>query len=272
MSVRSGDIGSPRDFGRIRTVLFDAGHTLLFPDHAVYREIALAAGAADLELDRVLASEIRARHHFEELIASGRRAEAGWDNFYWNFFYGHLFRGVGVPEDRILWAADEFRRRNAEGLGYWNQPAPGAAETLAALRRAGYSLGVISNSDGRVERLLDRAGLRGYLSFVIDSEIVGVSKPDRRIFELGVERAGTRPDEAMYVGDYITIDVLGARAAGLVPVLYDPHGAYVEPACTVIGELAELTRLLPGRVAGDAPAGDAGARDTATRDAGARDT
>jgi len=230
----------------VKAVFFDAGHTLVFPDHRVYREIAEAAGAKDVNEARMLCAEIAARHEFEAMIRSGRKPEAGWDNFYWNFFYGHLFRRAGVPEDHALWCAGEFRRRNAEGLGYWNQPAPDAAETLAALHAAGYTLGVISNSDGRVERLLDRAQLTRHLAFVIDSEVVGVSKPDRRIFELGLERAGTRPEETIYVGDYVSIDVMGSRAAGMIPVLYDPHEAYDQPAdCIMIRALGELVTLLP---------------------------
>lgn len=234
----------------VKAVLFDAGHTLVFPDHRVYREIAEAAGARGIDDARILTAEIAARHEFEALMLSGRKPEAGWDNFYWNFFYGHLFRHAGVPEEKAAWCAGEFRRRNAEGLGCWNQPAPDAAETLVALGAAGYTLGVISNSDGRVERLLDRAELARHLSFVIDSEVVGFSKPDRRIFELGLERAGTRPGETIYVGDYVAIDVAGARAAGMIPVLYDPHNAYDhrgEGDGIVIHALRELIGLLPGR-------------------------
>lgn len=250
---RDPDASTNPALSAVKAVLFDAGHTLIFPDHRVYREIAAAAGAADADDARVLAAEIVARHEFEKLILSGRKPEAGWDNFYWHFFYGHLFRHAGVAEDRVGWCADEFRRRNAEGLGHWNQPAPDAAGTLAALHAAGYVLGVISNSDGRVERLLHRAELGRHLSFVIDSEVVGVSKPDRRIFELGLERAGTRPGETLYVGDYVAIDVLGSRAAGMIPVLYDPHDAYAasgDPAARdyiVIRALGDLVRLLPRR-------------------------
>jgi len=231
----------------VKAVFFDAGHTLIFPDHRVYREIATQGGARDVDDARVLAAEIAARHAFEDLIISGRKADESSDNFYWSFFFGHLFRKMGVPEEKVRWCADEFWRRNAEGLGNWNQPAPDAGKTLAALSSAGYELGVISNSDGRVERLLEQAALARYLSFVIDSEIVGVSKPDRRIFEMGLARSGTRPEETIYVGDYVAIDVLGSRAVGMIPVLYDPAGAYTQKLdCIVIRELRELIGMLPG--------------------------
>ena len=237
---------SHESLSSVKAVFFDAGHTLVFPDHRVYRDIAEAGGATDVDDACILTAEIAARHEFEALMRSGRKPEAGWDNFYWNFFYGHLFGRVGVPADRIAWCAAEFRRRNAEGLGCWNQPAPDADGTLAALRAAGYILGVISNSDGRVEGMLHRAELARHLAFVIDSEVVGISKPDRRIFELGLERAGTRPEETIYVGDYVHIDVVGSRAIGMIPVLFDPHRAYEEPAdCIVIRALRELVTLLP---------------------------
>jgi len=80
-------------------------------------------------------------------------------------------------------------------------------------------MGVVSNADGRVRALLERAGLAPFLEVVIDSSEVGVEKPDHRIFLAATERFGTAPSACAYVGDIYEIDVLGARAAGLHPVL-----------------------------------------------------
>ena len=77
------------------------------------------------------------------------------------------------------------------------------------------ALGVISNFYGNVARILDDAGIGAWLSVVIDSNRVGVSKPDPAIFALAVHRLGCAPEEVLYVGDSFEKDVVAARAAGL---------------------------------------------------------
>jgi putative hydrolase of the HAD superfamily len=115
---------------------------------------------------------------------------------------------------------------------------------LGELRAAGLAVGVVSNSDGRVESLLAAAGLRPFLDFVIDSGSVGVEKPDPRIFALACERAGVPPQHALHVGDVYEVDVLGARAAGVTPVLFDPDDLVPDADCARISDLAALPALL----------------------------
>src|SRR3989304_4266136 len=70
-------------------------------------------------------------------------------------------------------------------------------EVLAGRKGKGYVVGVISNSDGRLETLVRDAGLAGPLDVIIDSRVVGVEKPDPRIFYLALERTGVAPPEAI---------------------------------------------------------------------------
>jgi FMN phosphatase YigB (HAD superfamily) len=73
-----------------------------------------------------------------------------------------------------------------------------------------------------------------------------VEKPDPAIFALALERLGAPPDTAMYVGDVFSIDVLGARRAGLDAVLIDTLGRYPGAVdCARISRLADLLDLLP---------------------------
>ena len=84
-------------------------------------------------------------------------------------------------------------------------------EALARLRAAGIRLGIVSNSDGRVEQALEAAGLRDYFDVVVDSALVGVEKPDPAIFRAALDALGVAAGEALYVGDLYEVDVLGAR-------------------------------------------------------------
>jgi putative hydrolase of the HAD superfamily len=94
-----------------------------------------------------------------------------------------------------------------------------SAESLERLRAAGLKLGVVSNSDGRVDEALRAAALREYFDVVIDSALMGVEKPDPRIFQAALDALGVAAHEALYVGDLYHVDVLGARAAGMDAVL-----------------------------------------------------
>lgn len=80
---------------------------------------------------------------------------------------------------------------------------------------ARFTLGVISNFYGNVHILLEEAGIAPLLSAIVDSNRVGVSKPDPAIFRLALERLDCSPDDAMYVGDSFEKDIAGAHVAGL---------------------------------------------------------
>jgi putative acetyltransferase len=151
--------------------------------------------------------------------------------------------GVADPEDRRTAAsriAREHRRANL-----WSGAAPGARETLEVLARRGYRMGVISNADGRVQKLLEEAGLGTHLEFILDSALVGVEKPDPRIFLAASVRLGLPPASCAYVGDLYEIDILGARAAGLYAILIG--GCPAPETVTRVANLAALLDLFPVR-------------------------
>jgi HAD superfamily hydrolase (TIGR01509 family) len=130
----------------------------------------------------------------------------------------------------------EHRRENFFGL-----PAPGVLETLEQLAKH-YKLAVVSNAGGKVAIKLREAGFDRHLLAVMDSGLVGIEKPDPRIFLMACEHAKVRPERSLYVGDLHAIDVVGARRAGLRPVLLDPEGAYAAMGVTDV----PLCRDVPG--------------------------
>ena len=97
---------------------------------------------------------------------------------------------------------------------------------MRRLRAAGIATGVISNSNGSVRQALETAGLARALDFIIDSTVVGIAKPDPRVFHLGLKEAAVEAGEAIYVGDSYFVDVRGSRAVGIGAVLFDPGGVY----------------------------------------------
>jgi putative hydrolase of the HAD superfamily len=215
----------------IRAVLFDAGGTLIHVDGA---RVCAAAGAAWEE--RLFdAAENRAVAAVQRWVRAHPRST---DAERLPLFLETLLAELGIPPDHRPGAgravADEHRRSNL-----WSRAYSDAAAALQTLRSRGYRLGVISNADGRVRRLLEETKLSGHLDVVVDSSEAGFEKPDPRIFGVATAALGLEPVQCAYVGDIYEIDVLGARAAGLEAILIGPGHAPEE-----VRRVATLTELL----------------------------
>jgi putative hydrolase of the HAD superfamily len=78
---------------------------------------------------------------------------------------------------------------------------------------------------------------------VVDSALIGVEKPDPRIFQAALQALDVAPEEALYLGDLYAVDVLGARAAGMHAVLLGEPGEG-PPDCPRAGSIEELVQLL----------------------------
>ncbi len=224
----------------MRAVLFDAGNTLVFLD---YDRMAAAVGAAlDLPLsgDQLAAGAPEATLAMERARGTDRERAAA--------YLEALFRAAGVPSDRMAEVRTCLTRLHDQ-LHLWSTVAADTHAALGRLRAAGLRLGVVSNSDGRVEEALRAADLLRYFDVVIDSALVGVEKPDPAIFRAALDVLNVAPEEAMFVGDLYEVDVLGARAAGMSGVLLCPAGASDDRCRTVHSLSALADDLLQGDLA-----------------------
>ena len=117
---------------------------------------------------------------------------------------------------------------------------PDAAAAIAAMRRLGARVGVVSNWDISLEQVLRRVGLAPALEGVITSAGAGARKPDPRIFARALELLGAQAARTVHVGDSLAEDVAGARAAGISPILLRRDGAPGPPGVTTIANLELL--------------------------------
>jgi putative hydrolase of the HAD superfamily len=219
---------------KLRAVLFDAGNTLVFLD---YDRMAKGVSAA---LGISLTGEALAAYAPDAARAMERAA--GNDQDRAAAYLETLFRLVGVPADRMPAVRQHLLRMHQE-RHLWSSVQPGTAESLSRLRAAGLRLGIVSNSDGRVEQALTAAGLRDYFDVVVDSGVVGMEKPDPAIFRAALDALGVAPEEALYVGDLYEVDIVGARAAGMDAVLLAERA---EPgrSCRTAPSIDELVNVL----------------------------
>jgi putative hydrolase of the HAD superfamily len=121
---------------------------------------------------------------------------------------------------------------------------------LEAIKERGLPMVLVSNFYGNMPVVLREFGFDGLFLKVIESAVVGISKPDPRIFLLGVEALGLKPEEVTVVGDSLDKDIIPAREAGCQAVWLRGEGwtpvSHIGdyPHCETIDSLDELLEMI----------------------------
>lgn len=212
--------------GLPQAVCLDVGWTLIHPVEslweafgAVGREAGADLGTESVErLVHGMMSGSRQRA-FEEFEAGARYTDS--DAEFESLFLAlgrTVFALAGIPGDHEVLTSRFLER-------FWRPENwavfPDVIDGMQRLRASGIRVGVLSNAASNLLGFLADLGLLDHCDFSIVSAIEGTKKPDRRIFEIALERAGADAAFTVHVGDMYLEDVLGARRAGLRPLLMD---------------------------------------------------
>ncbi|WP_437733854.1 HAD family hydrolase [Sorangium sp. So ce1335] len=169
----------------------------------------------------------------------------------WKIMMRRLLEAGGVPagalDEAVDWLWTEQPRKNL-----WRRPIPGMIEVAVELKKAGVPVAVLSNSEGRLDELVDELGWSAHFVAVADSGRLGFEKPGREIFAWTAERLGAPLGAVVHVGDSLAADVEGALAAGMRAVWFkgDPGRAAQMPhaervaVCDDAGSLRRALRAL----------------------------
>lgn len=221
---------------RFKAILLDAGGVLVLPDPTVLGPLLTYYGG-DPSIDA------HRRAHYAGMAA---RSAAGRGEEFWDEYDHTYVRSVGVAEADVSAAVTALHCTRNPYL--WRWPIPESFAAMQALAEAGVPLGVVSNASGQIDEVLVRSGVCQVgdgpyvgVRIVVDSHLVGVSKPDPRIFDHALPHFdGFDRSEIVYVGDSVTMDVGAARAAGLHPILLDPYDDHAGADFERITSLSEL--------------------------------
>ena len=231
-------------------VLFDAGGTLIRLDFE-WMSAKLEGFGLRLDPPVLRRAEIGGRRGYDAAreramarAASGESAGSPWGDS--QAYFGGLLDAAGVPREQTAAILEAFETRNREH-GLWERAMEGGREAIDGSNALGLRCAVVSNSDGRAERHLVNCGVREGIEFVVDSQVVGVEKPDPRIVEIALERLGVPADRALFVGDIRCIDERVARSAGTHFALVDPYGDYAAPGGPAIARLEDLAGWIAAR-------------------------
>ncbi|HSS20778.1 MAG TPA: HAD-IA family hydrolase [Pyrinomonadaceae bacterium] len=104
---------------------------------------------------------------------------------------------------------------------------------LSLIQQKGIPLGLVANWDRDLPELTERLGIKQYFATIVSSQEAGVEKPDPAIFESALRKLSlpVGNDRVLYVGNEYRADVMGARSAGLTPILIDRTELYANADC-----------------------------------------
>ncbi len=215
---------------RPKMVLFDYGQTLIaeqkfdgvkgteavlrYATRNKYRLSAEQVQAKAIEINRECGRFDPAKRHLFQIEIPN------------TMFTPYLYESQGI----------EIALSNSEiDTVFWNAAAPGVPtegikDFLEYLKNKGIRTGVISNiayDPSVVAERINRLLPENTFEFIITSSNFMFRKPNKRIFDLALEKAELQPDEVWYIGDQYECDVKGSLNAGLLPVWY--IGAMVQP-------------------------------------------
>ncbi len=225
----------------LRAVTFDLTGTLIHTPRRgeIYSEVlarhgvTVTPGRADALIAEVWRELDCLAHPAQDRFAAHPEGARGW----WRRLLERMCERLEVAPPSPFAAAELFDRFAKSDA--W-EIYPEVDRALAGLRGMGLALGLISNWDERLPRLLESLGLAGRLDAVVYSQEIGAEKPHRRIFTAALARLDLPPARVLHVGDRRTPDLEGAHAAGMRALLLDREGGR--------GDLSDLADL-PARIA-----------------------
>ena len=220
----------------IRAVFFDLDDTMCDTSASRFERARLAAERIVREHPHLRAEELSARILETDPVH-------GWPKG-----TKPLLQELGIEETgagceaRGLWFFD--------GCSHLLCPAPGLVEAVEEMKHL--ALGVITNGDDAIQRRkFGYLGIEEHFKVFVSSERAGCYKPDSAIFELALKEAGVSAGEALFIGDIPSVDVAGAKAAGMKSVWINPAGRALnegDPAPDIVishfDELPTLVRSL----------------------------
>ena len=230
-------------YADIDTVFLDVGNTLISIDFAwVAAELSRRGVRTDAETLR--RAEAAARPAYSRRIfVDGVPASTDMFRAYLVALIEPLPAAAPLPPARFDALITDLRkvlRPDGRASVLWRSVMRGVPDALARLQSQGLRLVVVSNSDGTVEQSLVEAGLRPYLTLVVDSALAGYEKPDPRIFLHALTSTGAAAERTLHIGDLYHADVLGARGAGIHALLLDPYDDWGGIDCPVAHNLTEV--------------------------------
>jgi putative hydrolase of the HAD superfamily len=230
--------------GTYSAVVFDCGDTLLRMDPSraeLFRDVAATAGI-------ILAlPDVERAYEIVDFAIRMKSSAIGSQDARLGFYHSmnsalcNVFgiqKSLSTLHPRLV---AEFGRRRR-----WH-PFPDVGDVLQELAGR-VPLYVLANWDSSLPVVLRDAGLDRFFRCALSSEVLGWEKPERACFEAFLSRTSLDSSATIYVGNEYIADVIGARDAGLTPLLVDRGGKLTAADCARVSSFMELAGALNGHL------------------------
>ena len=234
----------------IQAVFFDVGYTMLAPHPSIEDVVMKVCAERGTPVDK---SCLESHMPHAEATLRGMVRSNPWTwsedsaiEMVWRAYFTDLLRPClsRLSRKDLAACAEAVRVVFEQASSY--ALFPDVLPVLGALYKRGVTLGIISDWGISLGLILRHHDLIQYFKFAVVSAAVRLSKPDPELFQTALRRADAIADYTLHIGDSYPLDVLGARAAGITPVLLDRAGIY-DPQkldCITIQSLYGLLDLL----------------------------
>lgn len=233
---------------QLKNIIFDLDGTLVHrvPHRAAYIQEYLA----DHGVIMTKSQEIEAGHWSHRFWENVTRDEPDddrdqgnpWVQF-WRHYLDQYYRILGVGRQSLEPLMNNLALKLEEDRGE-EQLIDGVVDVLPVLKEKGFRLGVLSNRYSSIRSVIEQFKLAKYFEVVFSAGELESEKPDREIFLRYLELFNGEPGETLYVGDNYWLDGLGAKNAGLHPLLLDLYGWYAGLDLPFITSFTDLIGFL----------------------------
>ncbi len=239
------------DVTQIKFVIFDVGQTLLFltPSSEEVlldrcQQLTINVALEDLKRGCKVGELWVAETIMQEQKGAPRMSDEEFDRKWEYVVLQEALKGQEVNIKGLV-----MKLRDVHGpTQNWSAP-PETWRVLDRLQTKGLPLGIVSNFPKTLLDLCRKVGIADYFEFIIASEEVGISKPDPRILQIGIQRAQVKAEETVYVGDH-PFDILCAKKVPMPIIWFNkdndplPNGFTSYPDYH-ISTLSEILDILP---------------------------
>jgi 2-haloalkanoic acid dehalogenase type II len=224
----------------IKAVLFDLGNTLVYQNpYEVFQKI-LGTHGITITIDEIKKAFTKTEREFNPERYSGLSAH----EFYTQLNL-HVLKHLGIKDPNLLRSLAEdidFQWFKIAKICLYDDVKP----TLEKLRKEGFKLGLITDGyRDELERMLSKFGLQDFFDVCVCADTIGKRKPNPQVFKYALDKLNVSPSETVFVGDRLDIDYLGAKEAGMTPILIQREGNREKVANVwVIRSLKEIFKIL----------------------------
>lgn len=164
-------------------------------------------------------------------------------NEFWPAYLQEYIKILGCPDSTLKSIISEIVS-SIEKDGAETYLSAQTEKVLIHLNEKGYRLGILSNRYNPITDYVNQYGWGSYFDHTYTAGDLGFAKPDREVFIRYLEYFKAKPEVCLYVGDNYWLDYLGAKGAGLTPLLLDVYGWYGDFHVESISKLSELMSIL----------------------------